>query len=89
MSKQEQEITQNTRYAGETLHLETGFLFAGFLPLFFGDIGPSVGNPLEEAAVAAGWRSGGGGFGAVAAGRRSGGVGWEMSEDLGDLERTA
>jgi len=42
--------------------------------------------------VAAGWRSGGGGFGgfgAVAAGRRSGGVGWEMSEDLGDLERTA
>jgi hypothetical protein len=52
-------------------------LFAGFLPLFFGDIGPSAGNPLE-AAVAAGWWSSDGGFGAVAVGRRSGGVGWEM-----------
>jgi len=42
--------------------------------------------------MAAGWRSGGGGFegfGAVAAGRWSSDVGWEMSEDLGDLERTA
>jgi len=34
--------------------------FAGFLPLFFGDIGVSAGTLGEEEAVATGWQSGGG-----------------------------